>query len=279
MGIPYAEVIGDPVAHSKSPVIHKFWLEKLGLEGDYRATRVSTGELAGYLEERRTDADWRGCNVTMPLKQDIMPLLDEIRDCGVGAVNCVVPRAGELIGSNTDSNGIDEVVDSWGFRAWSPDARICLIGAGGAVRGAIASLNIYTFDTFDLIARNVAKARALLESCGVTGEVHSFEDAGAAMVGRHAVINASPLGMVGFPPMPDEILDGLATAGREQLGFAFDMVTAPVRTAFVARAEEAGLIVSDGLTMLIGQARAAFSAFFGKSPPDLDADLRERLTS
>ena len=72
MGVPYAEVIGDPIAHSKSPLIHKFWLEKLGIEGDYRAARVRADELADYLEARRADPDWRGCNVTMPHKQAVL---------------------------------------------------------------------------------------------------------------------------------------------------------------------------------------------------------------
>ncbi len=76
MGVPYAEVIGDPIAHSKSPLIHKFWLEKLGIEGDYRATRVTADELPAYFAARRSDPDWRGCNVTMPLKEAAYQLLD-----------------------------------------------------------------------------------------------------------------------------------------------------------------------------------------------------------
>jgi shikimate dehydrogenase len=279
MGIPYAEVIGDPVAQSKSPLIHRLWLEQLGMEGDYRATRVTADELPAFLAARRGDQDWRGCNVTMPHKQAVIPLLDEVRDLGIGAINCILPETSGLRGINTDAQGIDEVVDTWGFSGWSPEARICLIGAGGAVRAAIASLNIYTHDTFDLIVRDSAKGRALLEACGVSGEVYSFDEAGVALAGRLAVVNASPLGMVGFPPMPEAVLAGLATVGRDGLGFALDMVTSPARTAFVMQAEAAGLRVSDGLAMLIGQARAAFRGFFGIAPPNIDPELRERLTS
>lgn len=290
MGVPYAEVIGDPVAHSKSPLIHKFWLEKLGIEGDYRATRVTADELPDYLAARRADPDWRGCNVTMPLKEVVLPFLDEI-NTSVGAVNCIVPvkkgvpgfRKIRLRGFNSDGHGIDEAIMAWdiGYE----DSRICLIGSGGAARTAIAELDAQCYFIFDLIARDEAKGRAFLQSCNVDGNVYPFENAGEAMCGRHAVINASPLGMSGFPPMPESVLTGLAAVGRKPLpgqiweGFAFDMVTTSVRTPFVERAAAAGLSVSDGLTMLIGQARVAFHSFFGGWPWGDDTELRGRLTS
>lgn len=282
MGIPYAEVIGDPVAQSKSPLIHKFWLETLGVEGDYRATRVTADELPAFLSARRADPDWRGCNVTMPHKEAVIPLLDQVSTSVVGAVNCIVPRDNGLHGSNTDGAGVDEAIVGWdvGYE----NSRICLIGAGGAARAAIAELGVQCYFIFDLVARDQAKGRAFLDSCNVDGAVYPFEDAGAAMAGRDAVINASPLGMVGFPPMPDAVLDALLSVRAPHpvgthKAFALDMVTSPVRTPFVVRAEEAGLTVSDGLTMLIGQARSAFRAFFGVSPPDMDEALRKRLTS
>jgi shikimate dehydrogenase len=291
MGVPYAEVIGDPVAHSKSPAIHKFWLEQLGIEGDYRATRVTADELPDYLQARRNDRNWRGCNVTMPLKEAVIPLLDEVRNPRVSAVNCINPERKGVIGfrktilrgSNTDGTGIDDAIAGWdiGFG----DSRICLIGGGGAARSAIAELDNQCYFTFDLIARDEAKGRAFLDSCNVEGDVYSFENAAEAMAGRHAVINASPLGMTGFPPMPESILAGLASVGRQPLpgqnweGFAFDMVTTPVRTEFLKCAEAMGLSVSDGLSMLIGQARSAFHSFFGAWPPDGDTELRQRLMS
>lgn len=282
MGIPYAEVIGDPVAHSKSPAIHKTWIEALGLLADYRATRVTAADLPAFLATRRADPYWRGCSVTMPHKQAIIPLLDEVEETVVGAVNCIVPREGRLHGFNTDCAGVDEAIVTWPFGR--DESRICLIGAGGAARAAIAELDVFCYLNFDLIVRDEAKGRALLDSCDVQGDVYSFANAAAALSGRDAVINASPLGMDGFPPMPTSVLDGLASVGRKRRfrrhrGFALDMVTAPVRTPFVDRAEAARLGVSDGLTMLIGQARVAFREFFGMPPPDKDSALRKRLTS
>lgn len=282
MGTPYAEVIGDPITHSKSPLIHKYWLEQLGIGGDYRATRVTPGELPDYLRARRQDSNWRGCNVTMPHKEAVLALLDDVARPKLGAVNCIVPRDGRLRGINTDGAGVDDAIVEWWFG--HDDSRICLIGSGGAARAAIAELDVQCYFIFDLIVRDRAKGRAFLDSCNVDGEVYSFEDAAAAMTERDAVINASPLGMDGFPPMPDTVLDALSSVrARRPVGshkaFAFDMVTAPVRTAFVSRAEAAGLTVSDGLTMLIGQARIAFRNFFGTLPPAGDSKLRERLTS
>lgn len=283
MGVPYAEVIGDPIAHSKSPAIHKYWLEILGIGGDYRATKVTAAELPAFLAVRRADPDWRGCNVTMPLKQAVIPWLDRSDDGRTGAVNCVLPRDGGLRGRNTDGAGIDQVIYNWDCCA--DGERICLIGAGGAARTAIAGLDVLCYFDFDLIVRDEAKGRAFLDSCDVNGDAYSFEHAGDAMVGRVAVINASPLGMTGFPAMPASVLDSLphvgraGLTGRDRRAFAFDMVAAPVRTEFVARAEAAGLGVSDGLTMLICQARIAFRSFFGVLPPESEQPIRALFES
>lgn len=283
MGVPYAEVIGDPIAHSKSPLIHKFWLEALGLAGDYRATRVTSNDLPSYLAIRRVDPDWRGCSVTMPHKDAVVPLLDTVDNYLVGAVNCIVPRDRGLHGFNTDGAGVDEAIVNWSFG--TDDSRICLIGAGGAARAAVAELDVFCYFNFGLIVRDERKGRTFLESCNLAGEVYSFADAATAMSGCEAAINASPLGMTGFPPMPESVLGALKlvskekTYGKRRCGFALDMVTAPVRTPFVERAEAVGLEVSDGLTMLIGQARLAFRHFFGMSPPEADLALRRRLES
>jgi shikimate dehydrogenase len=273
MGIPYAEVIGDPIAHSKSPIIHRFWLEKLGLPGDYRAVRVTTAELGDYLRLRRGDPLWRGCNLTMPLKQAVVPLLDEAEGRLV-SLNCVVPRAGSLIGFDTDAVGIAEAIGDWDF-ALSGDA-VCLIGAGGAARAVIASLPVEC--TFDLriLARDPSKGARLLKSCGVSGAPFWLEEAERAIEGCAAVINASPLGMTGFPPMPEAVLGSLCGVQRE--GYVLDMVTSPAQTVLLRRAEAAGLTVVDGLAVLMGQARRAFHRFYGMLPSRAcDSDLRTLL--
>jgi shikimate dehydrogenase len=274
MGTPYAEVIGDPIAHSKSPLIHRFWLERLRIEGDYRAVRVTPGELASYFASRRSDADWRGCNVTVPHKETVLSCLDDVEDCSIGAVNCVVPRDGRLVGLNTDAGGLNQ---AWTFGV-DTDAPVCIIGAGGAARAAFASLDVLTVYRFHLIARDRTKALSLLAPHGDYARHFDFDHAAEALVGCVGVINATPLGMDGFAPMPASVLNGLV--GLRHGGFAVDLVYSPLETAFLAKARREGLQAVDGLTVLIGQAYYAFFQFFGAPPlRQEESALRELLTS
>ena len=108
----FAEVIGDPIVQSKSPAIHNFWLNKLGLPGDYKATQVTRAELSEFIAGRRQDPNWRGCNVTMPLKLDAILLADETSDRAVaaGAANLLIHKDGRLLAGNTDVAGVLQVV-------------------------------------------------------------------------------------------------------------------------------------------------------------------------
>ncbi|WP_374407248.1 shikimate dehydrogenase [Pelagerythrobacter sp.] len=279
----YAEVIGDPIAQSKSPAIHRFWIEKLGLDADYRAHRVPEGGLADYLEARRTDLDWRGCNVTMPHKQAIMPLLDRFEPLArqVGAVNTVVREDEALVGRNTDVAGfLEPLGGTLGERHLFRMARV--LGTGGAARGIVAGLVREGF-TIVLAGRDPAKARALLEELDPDGEhhavalVHFAEPTEFAFDDRQGccdlVVNASPLGMRGQPPLAFDWSH--APPGS----VAYDIVTDPLQTRFLADAHAAGFATIDGLSMLIGQAAAAFEQFFGApAPREHDAELRDRLT-
>jgi shikimate dehydrogenase len=278
MGVPYAEVIGDPIAHTKSPLIHKFWLEKLGIEGDYRATRVTADELPAYLAARRTDPDWRGCNITIPHKQSVIPLLDERGDFGIGAVNCVLPRSG-LLGTNTDIAGIGEAL-SFGVDTSAP---VCIIGAGGAAKAAVAELDVAAVFRFNVLVRDRPQGEALVGPDAEYCRVFSFDEAEAALSGCAGVINASPLGMTGFQAMPQAVLRGLGGVCRggflHRSGFALDLVYSPLETEFLARARQEKLRVIDGLTVLIGQAAYAFGQFFAAhAPREHDAELRKLLT-
>lgn len=270
--VPYAEVIGDPIEHSKSPLIHLFWLEKIGIEGAYRATRVKPGELQAFLHSRRSEPGWRGCNVTLPHKQAIIAELDAVEDQGIGAVNCVVASGERLIGRNTDVDGLAEALEEI-----DRSAPVAMIGAGGAARAGLAALNRLAVPEVRIVARDRGAAEALLGRFGVPGRVFPFADAGAALAGCGGVINASPLGMKGYPDMPEDVLGPLP--GLRAGGFALDMVYAPLRTPFLEQAEAAGLRSIDGLAMLIGQAAEAFRMFFGAEPPRAgDGALRALLT-
>jgi len=281
---PYAEVIGDPIAQSKSPAIHGFWLERLGIPAEYRAAHVTAGALADYVTTRRADPQWRGCNVTMPHKQAVMPLLDAIdpQAARIGAVNTVVRGAdGRLTGYNTDSEGFLEPLQPLlAQRHLYRMARI--LGAGGAARAIVAALADHGF-TLVLAARDPAKARALLDELAPGGEHHAVDLAHFAPETDFAfddrkglldlIVNASPLGMAGQPPLAFDFSH--APPGS----VVYDIVTHPLDTPLLLEARARGFPTIDGLAMLIGQAAAAFGKFFGQpAPRECDAELRKILT-
>jgi shikimate dehydrogenase len=284
---PYAEVIGDPIAQSKSPAIHNFWLGKLGIDAEYRACAVKADGLAEYFAARRDDPAWRGCNVTMPHKQAVVPLLDrlEIGAELVGAVNTVTCRrragASALIGSNTDGAGFLEPLRSLLEREHLfRMARV--LGTGGAARAIVAALAEQGVIVV-LAGRDAAKARALLDEIDPEGEHHATDLAHFADPTDFAfddragcfdlIVNASPLGMAGQPPLAFDFSH--APPGS----VVYDIVTHPPDTALLQAAREAGFRTIDGLSMLIGQAAVAFEKFFGQAPPrdDGDRELRSLL--
>lgn len=283
---PYAEVIGDPIAQSKSPAIHTFWLGKLGVDADYRAHRVRPGEIAAYLAERRADPNWRGCNVTMPHKQAVMERLDRLDPLAerIGAVNTIVRAAdGTLTGYNTDAPGfLEPLRPLLGREHLFRMARV--LGTGGAARAIVAALAAEHF-VIVLAGRDPAKARALLDELAPGGEHHAidiahfadltdfpFDDRAGCL---DLIVNASPLGMEGQPPLRFDLSH--APPGS----VVYDIVTHPLDTPLLQAARAAGFRTIDGLAMLIGQAAAAFERFFGQPPPreDGDRELRALLTS
>jgi shikimate dehydrogenase len=271
--LPYAEVIGDPIGHSRSPAIHGLWLSKLGIEAEYRATHVRREALADYFAARRADPLWRGCNITIPHKQRARALVDIVEDEGIGAINCVVPLEGRLVGRNTDLGGLDAALPA----SLGDDARIVLVGGGGAAAAALAALKGRRA-ACDLVVRKPDQGKELFEHVGWDGTVFGFEAAPQAIADSVGLINASPLGMSGFPPMPPQILAALD--GMRSGAFVLDMVYVPIRTALLEAAALRRLVAIDGLEMLIGQAGLAFRYFFGaEAPRQDDAELRGLLLS
>ncbi|TRD11354.1 shikimate dehydrogenase [Erythrobacter insulae] len=283
MSTPFAHVIGDPIAQSKSPLIHGFWLEKLGIAGRYKARHVKPGELGAYLSKHRENGSWIGCNVTMPHKQTILPHLDALDPVAelLGAVNTVVRQEnGTLIGFNTDAPGFLEPLQPV-LKSQHLFRMARIIGTGGAARAIIAALSDNGF-TLVVAGRNPAKARALLDELAGDGEHHAIgidhfrQPTDFAFDDREGccdlVINASPLGMAGNPEL---VFDWSHAPPRS---IAYDIVTNPVETPFLKAARAAGHPTINGLSMLIGQAAIAFEKFFGAPPPrDHDAELQELL--
>jgi shikimate dehydrogenase len=269
MSRPYAEVIGDPVAHSKSPLIHNFWLDRLGIDAEYRKTRVLTEDLGDFVARRRADPDWRGCNVTIPHKLAIMA---HVADPGnvrasIGAMNTVArDAAGALFGTNTDAAGFFAPIAEMPLAG----KRAVVIGSGGAANAVLFALARAGIGSVTLLARNPSKAMALLARFGLAGEALPL---GTSTSAAALVVNASPLGMTGQPPLPFDV----STLPEDAV--IYDIVYAPVETDLLKAASARGLATIDGLTMLVGQAAVAFELFFGAPPPErVDDELRQLLT-
>lgn len=284
MSQPYAEVIGDPVAHSKSPTIHRFWLAKLGIDADYRATRVSADELPEFLAGRGDDLHWRGCNVTMPLKQAVQPHLYSVEEPArtIGAVNTIYPAFDRLLaGQNTDAAGfLEPLKPLLAQRHYFRMARV--LGTGGAARAIVHALAGEGF-TLVLAGRDPGKARALLDELAPHREHYAVSLAHFGQATNFAfddregcldlVVNATPLGMRGHPALAFDFSH--APPGS----IVYDIVTDPVQTPLLQAAEIGSFRTVDGLDMLIGQAAAAFRQFFRHpAPRKHDAELRALLT-
>jgi shikimate dehydrogenase len=264
----YAEVIGDPISHSKSPLIHGFWLEKLGLAGAYRATQVAGDDLGAFFAGRVQDPAWRGCNVTVPHK---LAVLDHVPDPGdvrgaIGAVNTVFRgEDGALVATNTDAAGFLSPIADLDL-AGRP---VAVVGAGGAARAVLFALSRAGVGRVTLLNRTPLKGAALLARFGLKGDALPLT---ARLPAAALLVNASVLGMTGQPPLD------LDLAPLAEDAIVYDIVYAPLVTPLLAAAQARGLETVDGLEMLVGQAALAFELFFGAAPPrEHDGELRARL--
>ncbi len=268
-----AGVIGWPIAHSKSPLIHRFWMANLGIDGDYGRFAVDPDRLEAATRALAA-LGLAGVNVTVPHKQSIMAFLDRVSPSAarIGAVNCVAVGADGLTGSNTDVDGVRAAIG--GFQSGT----VALLGSGGAARSALWELARGSRRAVRIVARDRAKASALLTEFELSGAVFGFDAAAGAFAGASLVINATSLGMRGQAPLPVSVLDALDAVSPGAA--VFDMVYAPLETELLVRARGNGLGTVDGLTMLIGQAAAAFELFYGApAPRQHDSELRAVLTA
>jgi len=265
----FAEVIGDPIEHSRSPLIHQFWLDALGIPATYRRRLVRAGELASYVAAVRADPEWRGSNVTMPLKRDALDFAEAATDRAVtaGAANLLLIRDGKLFAANTDVGAIATLIgrerDS-GRRVGS----VTLFGSGGAARGALVALKLLAINQVRIQARDMAAASKLAVEFGLAHAPRPLTD----RVETDALINATPLGMAGY----DCLNCDLTLVPPD--GLVFDMVSNPAETPLIVAAKARRLATVTGLDMLVEQAATSFKLMFGADAPrDRDADLWGRL--
>ena len=257
-----AGLLGWPVAHSRSPVIHNFWLSRYGIAGRYTLFPVPPEKLTDALKGLAA-LRMRGCNVTTPHKQAVMPLIDHVDPMAsrVGAVNTIVVEDdGSLRGLNNDGNGfVQSIRDA--KPDWRPDSGpIAVLGAGGAARAVVASLAAQGAREIRVVNRTYARAQELESLFGSPVTAVAWEQREDALEGVALVANATDQGMTGKPAL-DIRLDRLpkdAVAG--------DLIYTPPETPFLAAAKARGALTVNGLGLLLNQARPAFNAWFGVMP-------------
>jgi shikimate dehydrogenase len=268
-----AGVMGWPIAQSRSPILHNYWIEKYQLNGRYVPLAVRPENLGDAIRGLRA-LGFRGCNLTMPHKQMAMTMVDRVTDTAkrVGAVNCIVVEPdGKMWGTNKDGKGwylsLLEVAPSW----QPANGPVAILGAGGAARGLLVTLIENGAKEIRLINRTFEKAEKLANDIDpkIVKPI-AWEKRADAIADVALLTNATDQGFVGKPAL-DISLDRLP-----QAALVSDLIYTPPETPFLAAARARGNVTVNGLGMLLHQARPAFEAWFGVMP-DITPDLRAAI--
>lgn len=269
-----AGVLGWPVSHSRSPRLHGFWLEKLGLDGAYLPLAVAPENLASVIHALPR-MGFKGANVTVPHKEAVMRLVDHLDPLAarIGAVNTLVVRDdGSLEGRNTDAYGFFENLRR-GCPAWAPSSGpAAVIGAGGAARAVVAALADAGVPEIRLANRSRERAEALAADLGGPVKVVEWAERADMLAGCALLVNTTTLGMTGQSNL-DLDLSALPASALVN-----DIVYVPLETDLLARARARGNRTVDGLGMLLHQAVPGFEAWFGQRPEVTD-ELRAFVLS
>lgn len=262
-----AGVVGRPIAHSMSPILHNAWLAAAGIDGVYAPFSTEPGRFTAFAESLR-GGTVAGLNVTLPFKGEALALADEVsfRARSADAANVLVFREdGTIFADNTDGLGM--------LRAFAEQAPgfdpasgpVAILGAGGAARGAAAAFVEAGCPEVRIVNRTLAKAQEIAQPLGA--KALPLSEAAAAFDGVIAVVNATSAGLSGSAALEVPLEATPASA------VIMDMVYKPLKTPFLAQAEGLGRRTVDGLAMLIGRAVPSFEYFYGQPPPG-DVDVR-----
>ena len=256
-----AFVIGHPIAHSRSPLIHGTWLKEHGIDGSYEAIDVAPADLPAFFERLRA-GEFAGGNVTIPHKEAVFALCDSVDDLArmIGAVNTLVVRDGKVHGTNTDYLGFLGNLDA-NAPTWSDGPNDALvIGAGGAARAVLVALRRRNGGQVHVLNRTLANAQALVEEIDGPFSAHGFEDFADLAPRIGLVVNTSSIGMHGTK------FDWLDMSLLPKTTLVTDIVYTPLEPPLLAEARAHGLRTVDGLGMLLHQAVPGFAAWFGVTP-------------
>jgi shikimate dehydrogenase len=257
-----AGIMGWPVAHSRSPLLHGFWLDETGIDGAYLPLPVRPENIEQALRALPI-LGFRGCNLTIPHKQSALTVVDRIDPLArrIGAANTIVVAAdGSLEASNTDAYGFRENLrDS--VPGWNPAAAPAVIlGAGGSARAVVAALADMGVGEIRLVNRTGSRAEAVardLSTAGIRILIHPWEEASDVLDGAGLLVNTTSLGMTGEPALELDLSPLPLSAP------VVDIVYVPLETSLLAAARRCGHAIVDGLGMLLHQGRPGFEAWFG----------------
>lgn len=254
-------VIGWPVSHSRSPVIHRYWLSEHGIEGDYVRMPVAPDRIEEFLTDFATSG-YVGCNVTVPHKEIAFALVPNKEPSALetGSLNTIWLEDGVLHGMSTDGFGfvanLDQQAPGWDR---TPGAAVVL-GAGGAARPIVWALRARGIERIHVVNRTVGRAEALAAHFGETVRPAGWDSLPGLLSETSLLVNTTSLGMVGQPALEID-LDGLP-----ETAVVDDIVYTPLETALLASARKRGNRIVDGLGMLLHQAVPGFEKWFGQRP-------------
>ena len=278
-GRPFAAIVGWPVEHSRSPALHGYWLRKYGIEGHYGRLPVEPKPeaLRALVDFLRKTPNARGCNLTLPHKIDIMPLLDRIHPDAerIGAVNTVIKQPdGSLEGRNSDAFGFLAALQEGAPRWRAAAGPVVVLGAGGAARAVVSSLVDAGVPELRLINRTQQAAInlgvAFTPRDGRQIMIERWDDRSDMLEGATLLANTTSLGMKGQPPLELDLARLPAGAVVD------DIVYVPLETPLLAMARARGNTCIDGLGMLLHQGRMGFEAWFGKKV-EVTAEQRQAV--
>jgi shikimate dehydrogenase len=259
--IPKACVIGWPVAHSRSPFIHRFWLESLNIAGSYELAAVAPADFPDFVRNLAGHG-FVGANVTLPHKQTAFALCDVTLPAAerLKAVNTLWIERGQLYGDNTDCAGFLGAMDQ-DAPGWDRDPGAALVlGAGGAARAIVYALLLRNVTRIFLVNRTRERAMELAADFGTPVEVVDYGDLPGAIAGAGLLVNTTSLGMRGQPPLAIDL------APLPPHAVVSDIVYVPLETPLVKAARAHGLRAVSGIGMLLHQAVPGFARWFGKKP-------------
>lgn len=254
-------VIGWPISHSRSPLIHNFWRRQLGVGGKYSIHAVEPGDLSSFLRSF-PDSGFIGCNITIPHKEAALYLVDEVDARGrrIGAVNTVWLEDGRTCATSSDGRGfLDNLIQEVpGFDVSGKTAIV--LGAGGSARAVVDSLLEEAAARVLVVNRTINRGEELSSVFGSKVTAAGFEELPVLMAGCDLLVNTTSLGMVGQPPLEVDLTP------LPQQAVVADIVYVPLLTSLLVRARARGLRIVPGLGMLLHQAVYGFERWHGVRP-------------